>query len=132
MKQSSVVGIIVDNEILILKRQYRENKSNGWCLPGGKLEPGETGIQGAVRETFEETGIKIDNPTYVGELVSGNQEFMVNVYHTQMDKKEPVTLSIREHSEYAWVNINDLEKYDLAGNTKNFCMSLITSHNQKI
>lgn len=128
MKQSSVVGIVVGDEILILKRQYRENKSNGWCLPGGKLEPGETPLDGAIRETFEETGIKIPEPTYVGEVISGNKEFMVNVYHVEMDTKESVTLSTREHSEYAWVKLSELNKYDLAGNTSLFCRDIISKY----
>jgi 8-oxo-dGTP diphosphatase len=128
MKQSAVVGIVVGNEILILKRQYRENKSNGWCLPGGKLEPGETSIQGAMRETFEETGITIPEPIYVCELISGNKEFIVSVYHIEMDKKDPVTLSIREHSEYAWVKLTDLHKYDLSGNTSLFCRDILSKY----
>ena len=39
----------------------------GWCLPGGKVDPCETFIQGAIRETKEETGIKIGIPKYVGD-----------------------------------------------------------------
>lgn len=121
MKKSAVVGVIVDNEILMLKRQYRENKSNGWCLPGGKLEPNETSIDGAIRETFEETGITIDAPEYLGEEVSNNGEFMVDIYMIKMTEKNPVTLSIREHSEYQWVPLNEVESFlTLAGNTPNF------------
>ena len=127
MRKSAVCGIIVDNEILILKRQHREGKSNGWCLPGGKVEPGEKSIDGAIRETFEETGIKINIPTFLGTTISASKEFTVNVYFTPMAKKEDVTLSIREHSEYAWVNINDIDTYELAGNTKDF-INLITSN----
>jgi len=129
MKKSAVCGIIVDNEILILKRQVREGKSNGWCLPGGKVEPGEKSIDGAIRETFEETGIKINIPTFVGEAVSGSKEYTVKVYFTPMFKKEDVTLSIREHSEYAWVNIDDVDTYELSGNTKDFINLIISNLN---
>lgn len=37
----------------------RKDNPNDWGLPGGKIEPGETFIEAAVRETFEETGIKL-------------------------------------------------------------------------
>jgi 8-oxo-dGTP pyrophosphatase MutT (NUDIX family) len=30
-----------------------------WGLPGGKVDPGETQLEAAVRETFEEVGLKI-------------------------------------------------------------------------
>lgn len=125
MRKSAVCGIIVDNEILILKRQVREGKSNGWCLPGGKVEPGEKSIDGAIRETFEETGIKINTPTFLGTAISASKEFTVNVYFTTMLTKEDVTLSIREHSEYAWVNIDDVDTYELSGNTKEFINLII-------
>lgn len=120
MKKSSVCGIIVDGHMLILKRQYREGKSNGWCLPGGKVEPGESSIEGGIRETLEETGIVINTPSYVGQEVSASAEFSVKVYYTTMPERLPVTLSPREHSEYAWVAFDDLKNYELAGNTDKF------------
>ena len=39
-----------------------------WFTPGGGLEPGETRAQGAARELFEETGLRVD-PTEFGEPV---------------------------------------------------------------
>lgn len=36
--------------------------------PGGKLEPGESPAEAVVREVFEETSLRIVNPTLVGEL----------------------------------------------------------------
>ena len=39
-----------------------------WFTPGGGLDPGETHVQGAVRELTEETGLVLD-PTELGEAV---------------------------------------------------------------
>lgn len=48
------------------------HSERGWELPGGKIEPGETPEQAAVRETWEETGAKITNVKKMGEYrVSG-------------------------------------------------------------
>lgn len=132
MKQSAVCGLIVGDRILILKRQYRVNKSNGWCLPGGKVEPGEAIVDGAIRETFEESGITIKDPIYVGQCASGSGEFMVNVYYTILNDIEKVTLSVREHSDYFWVAFDKLKNFDLAGNTQCFIdliLNDITSDN---
>ena len=38
-----------------------------WALPGGNIEEGEIPEQAAVRETFEETGYKIEIERYVGK-----------------------------------------------------------------
>ena len=42
-----------------------------WVTPGGGLEPGESPMQGAVRELFEETGLRVD-PASLGEVVFRN------------------------------------------------------------
>ena len=38
-----------------------------WALPGNNLEEGETPEQGAIRETYEETGYHIEIVGYIGE-----------------------------------------------------------------
>jgi 8-oxo-dGTP diphosphatase len=38
----------------------------GWCTPSGRVEPGETLIESALRETHEETGGLIDNVRMIG------------------------------------------------------------------
>jgi ADP-ribose pyrophosphatase YjhB (NUDIX family) len=45
---------------LLLCRRAHDPGRNKWMVPGGFLECGETLEAGAVRETFEETGIRID------------------------------------------------------------------------
>jgi 8-oxo-dGTP pyrophosphatase MutT (NUDIX family) len=58
----SVVCIIVNskNQILLLKRTDMDGVYPSiYCLPGGKLEPGELPPVGMIREVYEETGIKI-------------------------------------------------------------------------
>ena len=45
-----------DEEALMLRRHRFATDDVGWELPGGILEPGETGAQAAAREVEEETG----------------------------------------------------------------------------
>lgn len=37
-----------------------------WCLPGGRLDPGETVAAGTIREVFEETGLQVEITRFVG------------------------------------------------------------------
>ena len=65
-------GIIIekDNQILLQHRRDR----NVWGIPGGVMEPGETFLETAVRETFEETGLKVEELKMFG-IYSGEEGF---------------------------------------------------------
>lgn len=56
-------AVVVNGEGAILLQ--RRNDSGFWSIPGGKMEPGETIRETALRETREETGYEIE----VGRLV---------------------------------------------------------------
>ncbi|TKI72553.1 NUDIX domain-containing protein [Lysinibacillus mangiferihumi] len=65
-------GIILekDNQILL---QHRTDQ-NVWGIPGGVMEPGETFLETAVRETYEETGLKAEQLELFG-IYSGQEGF---------------------------------------------------------
>ena len=54
--RANLLFIVREEKILLIhkKRGFGAGKING---PGGKIDPGETPLQSAVRETFEELGI---------------------------------------------------------------------------
>lgn len=55
------VGVIVErgDRILLVRRKF-EPMAGGWSLPAGFMEYGEAPEATALRETFEETGLKIE------------------------------------------------------------------------
>jgi ADP-ribose pyrophosphatase YjhB (NUDIX family) len=57
---------VTDDGDLVLLRRALEPGVGDWAQPGGYLEADETAIQGAVRETLEETGLVVEPVRVVG------------------------------------------------------------------
>jgi len=66
-ERATLLFVVRDGMILLIrkKRGLGAGKING---PGGRLEPGETALEAAVRETREELGIEAVSPVLHGEL----------------------------------------------------------------
>jgi 8-oxo-dGTP diphosphatase len=50
-----------------------------WTGVGGKIEPGERPLESVLRETYEETGIKLENARFSG-LVTFNGKYNIFVF----------------------------------------------------
>ncbi|MBB3965834.1 NUDIX hydrolase [Rhizobium metallidurans] len=62
-------AVIRDESSRILLVQRANPPDMGcWTLPGGRVDPGETLEQAAVREVFEETGLTIAIVRELGQL----------------------------------------------------------------
>lgn len=68
--EAPIVGvgavIVHEGRVLLIERANEPLKGE-WSLPGGALEVGETLEEGVVRETLEETGLRV-NPLGVAEV----------------------------------------------------------------
>lgn len=58
--------VIFRGKILLLYKNYR-NKYEGWVLPKGTVEEGETFEETALREVLEESGAKASIVKYIGK-----------------------------------------------------------------
>jgi len=82
------VGAIVikDGKLLMIKRAAPPNQ-NLWAIPGGMLELGETIQEGAEREIFEETNIRIKagKPIFTFDLLERDNEGRVHFHFLIVD-----------------------------------------------
>lgn len=108
----SFADIIIDcnGELLLLRRaNYIKRYGGKWCIPGGNIDSNESSEESALRELREETGIIIDKPVFltVYKYTTGETS---DIYYKQISVKPEVKIT-REHAQYKWVHIVELNKY---------------------
>jgi ADP-ribose pyrophosphatase YjhB (NUDIX family) len=75
---------ITDAGEVVLLRRAIEPGYGKWAQPGGFLEADETAIQGAVRETLEETGMLVEATRMVGLYSRPQAAIVVAVYEARI------------------------------------------------
>ena len=115
---AAVRAIIADPEgrILFLKRQNTRYSNGQWCLPGGKVEFGQTVEEAVVKEVAEETFLRCLDCRflfYVDSLPNvENENHFINFYFSCRTSGEVVLNE--ESADYAWVKTEEMGNYELA------------------
>lgn len=117
MKDSIIVVAALiekDGKYLIAKRSTGDETVRGcWEFPGGKTEPGEAEVDAVERELNEEFGVTVK----AGELIAVNtHEYPKRTITLKLYKCDYVdgVFELRDHSEFAWVDLSNFGKYNFA------------------
>ena len=103
------VALIHKQQVLLIKRAYAPYQ-HLWTLPGGRIEPGETIEQCAVREIREELGLTIQDirPVLV-QALGTDGKFMLAVFATEAFDGDIVPSD--EIADHRWVNPANLGEF---------------------
>ena len=96
-----------EGKTLILK-----HNTGNWLLPGGKINKGESAIEGLKREIKEETGanqFSIEKIVDMDTWEENRQGYCVITLLGSISLNK-IVLS-EEHIDFAWVDTNELDKY---------------------
>ena len=98
-----------DGKVLLMRNRGRET----WELPGGRLQVGETPVEGLAREIREEFGVEIvvQRPVTTGTFVlarTNEPHFFVTYECELVDPPAPFILAEDEVEEVRWVSRADL------------------------
>ena len=119
-RQFSSIVIYFDNgKVLLLKRKDSVPYGGLWGFPGGGAEKGETPKEAAIRETAEETGIKVlpEDLVFLQKVDSPDKRkvhvFACNNFEGNVDAQKVY----KEHDGYEWVAMDELKDYDKPDNS---------------
>ena len=101
MPNAASVALIDRDRVLLIQRA-RAPYFGLWTLPGGRLEPGETAEEAAVREIREEVGLDCFRLVPVRRMWLGaDRRFLLQVFATEAFEGDVVTSD--EVSDHRWV-----------------------------
>jgi len=113
-----VVRLIIPDDrgrVLILRRARTAYGEGAWCLPGGKVDYGETADQAVAKELREETALRCESARFLFyqdslPLAAGGMH-CINLY---FECRTAGTLVLNpESSAAAWIGRDDLESHPL-------------------
>jgi len=87
---------------LYLLRNDPKNSGN-WGIPGGKIEHGETLLEGVKRECIEEIGYFPETAKLIPIQKFVNNQFVYHTFFCKIDKEFIPTLN-DEHCGYCWLD----------------------------
>ena len=111
--------------LFLLRNSNRH--SGSWGIVGGKVEAGESVIQGLHREIREELGGEIKDAKIIPieQYTSDNDKFVFHTYLISVDK-EFVPVLNHEHRGYCWVPLDDHPRPLHPGVWRSFKFTAIT------
>jgi 8-oxo-dGTP diphosphatase len=117
MKKVEVVAGVIFCKDLILCVQRPKNKfhyiSQKFEFPGGKIEEGETKEEALHRELSEELSLSTKVTSFFMTVVHEYPDFELTMHSfiCEVDSRE---LTLHEHIDHKWLNINELTELDWA------------------
>lgn len=103
----AVCSLEHDGHVLMLSQPHR----NGWSLPGGLLDHGETPAQAVTREVAEETGLGIEPGDEVAVGVHPHSQSVDVIFRVVLDHRPDLTLS-SEARRSRWVSLTEMADSD--------------------
>ena len=117
MKIHRSVGIFIENhkeEMLLQQRSvHKDVDPSMWSYSvSGHVAAGQSYRQTAIKEVFEEIGLKIKNLTFLGKyLIKTEKEREVTTFYKTKITSPKIKLDMAEVKKVTWIKISDLPNF---------------------
>ena len=113
--------------------QQRVKYWKGITFPGGHVEKGESFIDSAKREVFEETGLKVDNLKLCGIINwchrKSGERYMVMLYKT--DTYSGKLIEETEEGKVFWADIDEIPNMELSQHFESYLKVFLDDSKQE-
>lgn len=132
MKINVSVIVTKDSEILLMQRSLKDDYCPGaWGIPGGYMEEEDLTLEDtAIRETYEELGIKVKPDKVVFNNKNKDTDSLYLVYVASLENKKDYPDQIKlseEANDYKWVSKTDIDKLEFTPYTKDRLVKVFAS-----
>ena len=104
-------AIITDGDrVLMVRRRIKEGELS-WQFPAGAIEAGESPEDAAVRETLEETGLKVEAASLIGQRVHPKTGREMSYTACAVVDGEAHVADPDELDAVAWVPLDEIPQY---------------------
>jgi 8-oxo-dGTP diphosphatase len=115
------VMILKDNKVLLGQRHFDPKKADSelhgegtWTMPGGKLDFQEKLVDCALREVFEETGIRLDSQNMevlaIQDDIVPDNHFVTIGFLCKNSEGDPKIMEPDEITKWEWFGLDNLPK----------------------
>ncbi|MEU6895793.1 NUDIX domain-containing protein [Streptomyces sp. NPDC046557] len=102
--------VVHEGRVLLVRRRVSEGRLS-WQFPAGKVEPGESREDAAVRETQEETGLMVKPVQLLGERVHPDTGRLMSYMACEVLGGNAHVADADELAEVAWVAHAEIPQY---------------------
>ncbi|GGD81307.1 8-oxo-dGTP diphosphatase [Paenibacillus nasutitermitis] len=107
--------LVQDGDKVLLLNRPDKRGFPGWIGPGGKVDFPESLTEGAIREVWEETGLRVGNLVYKGldEFVDMEKQLRYMVFNYVATSFEGELLRNPPEGELRWIPVSEAADYPM-------------------
>jgi 8-oxo-dGTP diphosphatase len=106
---------VAGGRLLLVQRGPGGSAGGTWAVPGGRVEPGERLRDAAVRELYEETGLRARCGDLVGwaERIGEDRHYVILDFRVELLDPPEVAVAGDDAVALAWVPLDEVAGHDL-------------------